>query len=210
MAAVFASGPHAAVSHLTAAELCKVSRWPTTLIAVVTATQHAPVGIDVHHVRRLDPLDVTEVRGIPSTTVARTLVDLSDTLTPHQLAYVIHQAAYWKRFNLAATRRAMKRASGRHNLGILERAIELHLSGSAGTRSAKEDAFLAQLPDARREAALVNVRLHGLEVDVHWPGSSVVVEVDGPGHRRPPTRSEDARRDALLAAAGYEVTRVAR
>src|SRR4051812_31425841 len=94
MAAVLASGPNAAASHLTAAELRRVSRWRVGIIAIVTATQHSPPDIDVHHVRRLDRLDVTRVNGIPTTTVARTLVDLSDTLTPYQLAYVIHEAAF--------------------------------------------------------------------------------------------------------------------
>ena len=36
----------------------------------------------------------------------------------------------------------LARANGRHGLGVLARALELHLGGSAGTRSALEDAFL--------------------------------------------------------------------
>ena len=63
------------------------------------------------------------------------LVDLSDVLTKFQLANVIYEAAFRNRFNLGATRRAMQRANGRHNLHVLEPAIALYLSGSAGTRS---------------------------------------------------------------------------
>jgi very-short-patch-repair endonuclease len=47
-----------------------------------------------------------------------------------------------------------------------------------------------------------------IEVDFHWPESGTIVEVDGPGHDRPPTRAEDARRDAALGAAGFEVRRM--
>ena len=45
------------------------------------------------------------------------------------------------------------------------------------------------------------------EVDCHWPRSMLVVEVDGPGHSRPATRRDDARRDRKLRAAGYTVLR---
>ena len=46
--------------------------------------------------RHLDRLDVTREHGIPVTTVARTLVDLTDVLTTPQLANVIHEAAFRK------------------------------------------------------------------------------------------------------------------
>jgi len=144
-------------------------------------------------------------RGIPVTTVARMLVDLSDVLTKWQLANVIYEAAYRKRFSVAATRRAMQRANGRHNLHVLEEAIALYLSGSAGTRSRVEDAFLAligALPEP-----LVNTHLLGEEVDCHWPDRNLVVEVDGPGHERPAAKLDDTHKDRKLKAAGYTVLR---
>ena len=49
------------------------------------------------------------------------------------------------RFVEPAVRDAMTRAHGRRKLGVLERAIELHRMGSAGTRSCAEDAFLGQV-----------------------------------------------------------------
>jgi class 3 adenylate cyclase len=50
-------------------------------------------------------------RGIPVTTVARTLVDLTDDLTAEELTNVIHEAAYRRRFSLTATKQTMKRAA---------------------------------------------------------------------------------------------------
>jgi very-short-patch-repair endonuclease len=80
--------------------------------------------------------------------------------------------------------------------------MELHRMGSAGTRSAAEDAFLRlELPEP-----LVNMHLLGREVDFHWPDRMVVVEVDGI-HGRPWSVADDAARDAMLAAAGYTVLR---
>jgi len=72
--------------------------------------------------------------------------------------------------------------------------------GSAGTRSAKEDAFL----ETQTTEPLVNVKI---EVDFHWPDERRIVEVDGPPHDRLATQREDARRDAALEAAGWDVTR---
>jgi hypothetical protein len=53
------------------------------------------------------------------------LVDLKDVLTPHQLAWVIHEATFKRIFDVRATREAMERANGRRNLHVLERALEL-------------------------------------------------------------------------------------
>src|SRR4051794_10720472 len=194
LAAVFACGEGAALSHLHAGSLCKVSRFRClAYIDVVVPRQRRPKPpARAHECRNLEPRDVTMVDRIPVTRVARTLVDLTDVLTPHQLANVIHEAAFRGLFDLAGTREAMARANGRRNLPRLRTAIELHLSGSAGTRSNAEDAFL-RLIDGHLERPLFNTHLLDEEVDFHWPDRRLVVEVDGPGHARPAARRDDAR-----------------
>ena len=84
--------------------------------------------------------------GIPVTTVPRTLVDLSDVLTAHQLANVIHEAAFRKLFDERAVRAAIHRANGRHNLHVLEKALELNKAGSAGTQAASSRTASSPLP----------------------------------------------------------------
>ena len=201
LAAVLAAGPGAALSHRPAGKLHGISRFHPPRIAVVSVQQRRPKGVEVHRVRGLDPRDVTTHRGIPVTTVHRTLVDLADDLTPHQLANVIHEAAYRGRFVEAAVRDSMGRVFGRRKLGVLERAIELHHAGSAGTKSAGEDAFLTLgYPEP-----LVTTDLHGYEVDFHWPEHRLVVEIDGGGH----SARHDAGRDRVLHANGYSVLRLA-
>lgn len=145
-------------------------------------------------------------RGIPVTTVARTFVDLTDALTPHALANVIHEAAFRGRLSVEATHAAM---AGRRGLGVLRKALALHAAGSAGTKSANEDAFLALVRGEGYPEPLVNADCLGFEVDFHWPARRLVVEIDGGQHERPRTRAEDARRDAALRAAGYAVLRFA-
>jgi hypothetical protein len=89
---------------------------------------------------------VTVYKGIPVTTIARMLVDLTDVLGPYDLANVIHEAEYRQRFHEPATRAAMRRANGRHNLKRLERALE------------------------RRRT-----KLNGEEADFHWPAHKLAV-----------------------------------
>ena len=199
-AALAATG---ALDHLAAADLHGISRFTAPLISVVTTRRPRLDGVRVHTVRRLDARDLTTHKGIPVTTVHRTLVDLSDVRTKHQLANVIHEAAFRGRFVEPAVRDAMARANGRHNLGVLEQAIALHHAGSAGTKSGAEDAFLRLVADE----PLVNLDLLGSEVDFHWPDRLLVVEVDGGHHTRRPTARDDERRDRVLAAAGWTVLR---
>jgi predicted transcriptional regulator of viral defense system len=202
-AAALGAGEGSALGLLSAGTLHEISRFRSPLIAVLSPRRRRLEGVQLHRYRSLDPRDVTTHKGIPVTTVHRTQVDLTDVLTPHQLTNVIYQAAYKGRYVEAATRDSMGRANGRHNLHVLDKAIALYNSGSAGTRSGAEDAFLALMI----EEPLVNTDLHGFEVDFHWPDRKLAVEIDGPHHGRPRDRNQDARQDRALEAAGYETIR---
>ncbi len=202
MAAVLAAGKDAALCGLSAAVLWQAWRRKVREIHVLVPRDHRPhPGFVIHTTRHIHPSDVTIHDGIPITTMSRTLVDLTDTLTTHQLANVIHEAAFRNRFNRTATLAAMARANGRRNLAKLAQAIQ---GNSPGTRSDLEDRFLSligDLPEPR-----VNTKIAGLEVDFAY--DDLVIEIDGPGHDRPRTRREDAARDAILQAAGYSVLRL--
>ena len=192
---------------MCAAMLLGITRRRAAEIEVVAPIGRRPRdGFRLRTCRNLSPLDIVVVDRIPVTTVARTLVDLTDELDADDLALMIHEAAFRGKFNLPATRAAMERANGRHTLGVLEEALRLHLSGSAGSRSRLEKRFRrlvrgAGYPDPRR-----NVIVNGFEVDISWPG--LVVEIDGIGHERPRSEVDDRIRDAALRAAGYTVLRV--
>ena len=209
MAAILACGPGACLASLNAAVHERLWRRRVTGIYVLVPTRHrGPKGVQVQRCRRLDARDVTRRDGIPVTTVPRTLVDLSDALTPHQLANVIHEAAFRKLFDEHAVRAAMTRANGRHNLHVLSKALELNKAGSAGTRSELEDRFLALTSKSGLPEPLVNTKIENLEVDFHWPDLNLIVEVDGPGHTRPRTQHEDHERDQSLRAAGHTILRI--
>jgi Transcriptional regulator, AbiEi antitoxin/Protein of unknown function (DUF559) len=210
MAAVLACGEGAVLSHLSASSMWGFWRRRVVGVDVLVPRRHRSLpGVRIHRYRRLDRRDVTRRNGIPITSVARTLVDLSDVLTPHQLANAIHEAAFHERFSEPATRHAMHRANGRHNLATLTEALALHNSGSAGTRSGNEDWFLSLTAQAGLPLPLVNTKVEDIEVDFHWPDHHLCVEVDGGGHTRPRTKREDKARDRALQQAVHRVVRIA-
>jgi very-short-patch-repair endonuclease len=205
LAAVLAAGPGSALSHGSSAQLHRVSRTDPPFVALVSPRTRSLAGVRVHWYRRLDPRDVTTERGIPVTTVHRTLVDLADERSPHELGSVIHEAAYLGRFVEAAVRDSMARVNGRRNFEVLERAIALYKQGSAGIKSRAE--LRLALNAADLPEFLTNVHVEDIEVDFYWPDLKLVVEIDGPHHGRPSTRREDRLKERILEQAGYEVLR---
>ena len=85
--------------------------------------------------RSIDPRDVTTHKGIPVTTVYRTIVDLAEERSPHEVANVIHEAAHQGRFVELAVRDCLARVNGRHSFDVVNRAIERYATGSAGIKS---------------------------------------------------------------------------
>jgi len=206
MAAILAAGDGAALAGLSAAALHRVpKRVARDIDVIVPKPRTSQPGFRARTCRGLGWRDVTIIDRIPVTTVARMLVDLADVMDVDELAHVIHEAAYLDIFSLEATRDAMARANGRHNLSVLEKALRQHLSGSAGTRSRLEKRFRRLVRGAGWPEPRVNTIVDGFEVDFYWPG--LCVEVDGAGHARPRSKVDDRIRDAALRAAGYVVLR---
>jgi very-short-patch-repair endonuclease len=164
-------------------------------------------GIDLHCVRRLDERDVTELDGIPITTVARTLVDLCSVVPDRKVERAFEQAHVLRLIAPGAIEDALERAVGRKT-AALRRLVAAESHAPTLTRSELEEAFLALcrrggLPDPE-----VNVQLHGYEVDFLWRKQRRVVELDGyTFHSRRRAFGRDRRKDIDLELAGFPVSR---
>lgn len=165
--------------------------------------------MELHRPKRLGDEDVDELRGIPITSPARTLVDLATVLTPHQLERAVHQAEVLRLLDVREVRDAMA-GSGRRSRHL---DTFLSLPSPGPTRSVAEDRFLeliraAGLPTPRLNA---HVEVDGklIEVDALWRDARVIVEIDGAAaHATRRAFEDDRKRDAALAAEGFVVVRL--
>lgn len=213
MAAVFACGPGPVLSHLDAAALWKIYDGEGARVHVTTATrsgQRLP-GIRIHRARRIDEADVTVKDGIPVTTVARTLVDLTEVLGRDRVLRALREADYLGLLDLDSLNAAVQRARGRRRLGVLRDALVHHRTGQI-VRSELEHRFLelcreAGLPTPETNV-VVNARGRRYEIDCLWREHEVAVELDGrAAHARAMAFEPDRARDAALNAIGLRPLR---
>ena len=206
IAAVLAVGGDAALSHLSAAQhygLRPFNRNNGTWVDVSTTRHVRPrTRIRLHTVRHLD---ATTRDRIPVTTPARTLLDLGDVLTPRQHARAVHEAEVQRLVTLDVVHAEIACSPGR---GAAARLHAIIADGPAPTRSELEDAMLALLKRHGLPRPEVNARIGADEVDVYFPGSALVVELDGWRYHGTRVRHRlDADKQARLEAAGLRVLR---
>jgi very-short-patch-repair endonuclease len=213
LAAVLASGPGAVLSHLDAAVLWGIHGWTTSKIDVTTArrSREGSEGIRLHRVRRLDGEEVTVRDGIPVTTVARTLIDLTDVLGRDRLTRLVREGEFMRLLDLDALDACLSRAHGRRRLGVLRAVLQQHRPGTI-VRSEFEHRFLELCSEAGLPAPETNVRMkvrgRRYEFDCLWREPGVIVELDGrPAHDNPRAFEIDRARDAALIAAGLRPLR---
>jgi very-short-patch-repair endonuclease len=212
LAAVLAVGSGAVLSHRDAAGLHDLRPANHTRVDVTTAGNRSDEpGIRVHRTRSLDAQDITVVRGIPTTTVARTLVDLAGQVPRDHLAKAIKESERRNVFHLRAVEAALARTRGRRGRGhrALREAIAEHAAlGLSASESALEDAFLRLAKRAGLPSPAINVYVEGFRIDALWRASRVAVELDGwAWHHTRDTFEADRERDAALTATGWRVVR---
>jgi very-short-patch-repair endonuclease len=210
LAAVFACGEGAVLSHRSAADHWGLLATARARVDVTVSTRGRRAqrpGIDLHCVRRLDPEDVTELERIPVTTVGRTLVDLCAVETDRRVEKALDQAYVLRLLSPGELEDALARTAGRKT-GPLRRAMAAERAAAALTRSELEERFLALVRRGGLPEPEVNARLHGYEVDFLWREQRRVVEVDGYAfHSTPQALARDRRKDIDLELAGFPVTR---
>ena len=210
IAAVYACGEAALLSHRSAGAAHGLLTWSPPRIDVVVPGPRAPrPGIELHRSRSLTDRDRTLVAAVPVTTVARTLVDLADVLQERQLARAVARAEDLRAFDLRALEDVQARVPGRRGRHRLNRVLaayrpELHFLRSEAERRLKLLCEEHGLPQPQ-----FNAHVAGFEVDVYWPQARLALEFDGAEtHLTRHAFHADRRRDRALAVEGVQTLRV--
>lgn len=212
MAAVLACGPGAVVSHRSAAALWQLlprgGESAPVEVTIPRRDRGRRPGIRAHRVPALEAADVAVVEGVPVTTPGRTLLDLAFAASSRDLEHAVARA---ERKQLTS-RRELAELIERHPKRRGVRALRALLQDGtepAMTRSEAEAILLSLTRKARLPRPKVNVTVGRHEVDFLWRRERLVVEVDGFAFHSSQIQFEnDRRRDAELAAQGYQVIRV--
>ena len=206
MAAVLACGADAALSGLAAAHLLRLIRKAPREIEVTVPKERKVPGVRCRQVRGFDRRDITSCRGIPVTTVPRTLIDLAAGLDEDDLARACHEAGV--RYGTAPAQvEAVLRRLPRNTPGVvtlrkvMTGEVKVVLSTlERGVRRRLEEYGL-ELPEFNRPAG-------GRRVDCRWPRHRLTVEFDSfKYHNSRYSWKQDRRREREAYARGDEFRR---
>ena len=207
MAAVLACGRGAVLSHLSAAALWGIRQSDRTEVTA-NAAHRKRTGIIVHR-SPLQRDERTTHRGIPTTTVPRTLLDLSAVVHPDDLRGALRQAEQLRLTDPLSLTDLVKRYPRRPGLAAIRALLEEASIGARIIRSELEERFQAFLLKAGLPLPRTNQRVEGYEVDCVWPDQRLVVELDGHAtHSTTHAFEGDRARDRRLEAAGWHVIRI--
>jgi hypothetical protein len=210
LAPVLAYGAGAVLSHRSAADwwgFSRTSRVPVD-VTVPGRSKRKQTGIDLHLVRTLDPRDITSQEGVPVTTVARTLLDLAEVVPRRKLKAAVEEADRRGDYNGFAVGELLARSPGRHGLKPLADLLS-DFTYDELSRSEMEALFFDFCNEHGIARPSMNCEVEGYTVDAHWPGTTLIVELDSRSfHLTPKAFEEDRERDAILLLAGYRVVRI--
>lgn len=210
MAAVLACGPGATLSHRSAAAAWGLRPSSRARVDVTTARAggRGHAAIDAHR-SALDPRDRTTLRAIPITTIARTALDLAEVVPQRHLERFLVAAEQQRLLDLNAIDEVIARARGRHGLEPLEAALAAYRPEATRTKSEMELRALELIAVHDLPRPRVNDRRGRYEIDLHWPGHRLAVELDSRTfHLTQAAFEDDRRRDLELATAGYRTARI--
>jgi very-short-patch-repair endonuclease len=198
MAAVLATD--GVLSHRSAGGLWCVRPW-TGAIEVTTRWARRPQPGLLLHRAVLAPDEITTHHGIPTTTPARTLLDLAAVLDRTALQRAMNEAEIQR---LPGPQLLMNRYSSKPGTANLR-----SLAPPSHTKRELEARFVLFLNDRRFPRPQTNVLIEGEEVDAVWPDRRLIVELDGyESHGTRQAFENDRRKDRKLTAAGWTVIRI--
>jgi hypothetical protein len=207
MAAVLACGPGAVLSHRAAAALWGI-RGGTAVEVTIPGSRRKRRGIVLHRADLPDDETTVHLR-IPTTTVPRTLLDLSAVVQLHELRGAMRQTEQLGLTDPLWVGDLMERYPRKPGMPILRVVVREARLGLGIVKGELEERFQAFLIDAGLPLPKTNVLVEGLEVDCVWPAERLIVELDSRTHHAIASAFEaDRARDRRLEARGWRVIRI--
>jgi hypothetical protein len=212
MAAVLASGPGAVLSHRTAGQLRGiVPRAPIEPEVSRPTTFKARPGI-VAHCASLPEDEFGEIRGIPVTSLSRTLFDLAAVLPRRGVERALNEAEVRGLTDRLSVPDLMARYPRRRGSATLRELLASKAPADI-TRNDFEELFVGFLDAHGLPRPLFNgtlpVRGRLLRPDCMWKAERLIVELDGREvHATERAFESDRQRDRVLLVEGWRSTRI--
>ena len=207
---------HARLSHESALLLHGVGQVEPVVAATVGPGANQRFrDVRVHRYCDLVDEHTATVRGLPTTTLDRAVVDVASVYSKPRLGHLVDRITINDRSTsigrIARTLRQVNRR-GRRNIRNLVDVLDERSPGAPTPRSRLERRFdsllqSAGLPSPKKEHPLA-ADGHVDTVDRYWPEAGLVAEVDGRvWHSRESAMAKDRARDRAATAAGLVVLR---
>ncbi len=210
--------PHGWMSHETALVLHDVDRIPFAVVATLEPhLGHRHDGIRVHRTSDLIEEHRTAIDGIPTTTVARAVVDVASVFAPARLEFVLDHVTLTRGLtSVGRVARVLRQVNrrGRVGIGNLSRLLDARSPSEPTPRSRLErrvDELLARtaLPTPQKERPIPADAEYLGFVDRCWTEAKLIVEIDGrTWHARERAMAKDRARDRLSARVGWQTLRI--
>lgn len=213
LAAVLACGPDAVLSHDSAATLWGFWKEDSERIHVIAPNRRgrSPQGIAAHRDGFLPASDVTSHRGIPCTTVARTLLDQAADLPPWELRRSLGEAETMRLVDHRELRDQIRRGKGRRGVARFRLLLDEVHPQNRRSRSELERMFLHVCLQLGLPSPEVNVPLRvgnrTYKPDFLWRPQRLILEADSRRfHDTDVAFVDDRRREQRLQLAGWRVS----
>lgn len=206
----------AVVSHQAAARLRGVVvPGPRLAVSVPHRRTHLFPDVAVHQLTDIREVDVTHIGGLPTTTAARTVVDLAAVLSLTQLGRAVDRFASKGVASFETMSETLDQLARKGKPGVvrLRRALEPRLGARGGSESDLESRLLelimlASLPEPDQQYHPSWLKHISGRVDLSYPESMLVIEGDSrEWHGDEFTFQADRERDNLAQLAGWRILR---
>jgi very-short-patch-repair endonuclease len=210
MAGVLSAGDEGILGHRSAAHRWGMLRSGPSRVDVIIPRERRQLRAVRFHYGRIEPDEITTLRGIPITGVSRTILDLAGTQSPQRVAAAIKEPEVLRLTDTLSLHDLLVRYPRRAGTGVLRAVMHDPLPR---TRSDLELEFLEFL--AARDLPLpetnvwLQIGARWIDADCVWRRQKVIAELDSRSVHDTPTAFEsDRARDRRLAVRGWRPIRI--